>query len=77
MGFVRKMEKDIFTRACSGKTRGSCFKWKVHRFRSDIRKNFFMMRAVRHRKMFPREAVDVPSLGVFNVSLDGALSNLV
>jgi len=31
---------------------------------------------VRHWNMFPREAVDAPSLGVSKARLDGALSNL-
>ena len=32
---------------------------------------------VRHWNWLPREAVDAPSLEVFNARLDGALSNLV
>jgi len=35
------------------------------------------MRVVRHWHRLPREAVDVPSLEVFKVSLDGALSNVL
>ena len=35
------------------------------------------MRVVRHWNRLPREAVAVPSLAVFKVRLDGALSNLV
>ncbi|KFR11211.1 hypothetical protein N306_09593, partial [Opisthocomus hoazin] len=47
------------------------------RFRLDIRKKFFTMRVVKHWNRLPREAVDAPSLSVFKVRLDGALSNLV
>ncbi|KFR16625.1 hypothetical protein N306_04308, partial [Opisthocomus hoazin] len=47
------------------------------RFRLDIRKKFFTMRAVKHWNRLPREAVDAPSLEVFKARLDGALSNLV
>ncbi|KFW81167.1 hypothetical protein N305_06005, partial [Manacus vitellinus] len=43
----------------------------------DIRKEFFIVRVVRHWHRWPREAVDAPSLKVFQVRLDGALSNLV
>ncbi|KFM02776.1 hypothetical protein AS27_08024, partial [Aptenodytes forsteri] len=53
------------------------FKLKGGRFRLDIRKKFFTMRVMRHWNRLPREAVDAPSLEVFNVRLDGALSNLI
>ena len=35
------------------------------------------MRVVRQWKRLPREVVDAPSLEVFKVRLDGALSNLI
>jgi len=35
------------------------------------------MRVVGHWNRLPREAVDVPSLEIFKVRLDEALSNLV
>ncbi|KFR05352.1 hypothetical protein Y956_05148, partial [Nipponia nippon] len=53
------------------------FKLKEGRFRLDIRKKFFTMRVGRHWIRLPREAVDAPSLEVFKVRLDEALSNLV
>ncbi|KFP04388.1 hypothetical protein N300_01219, partial [Calypte anna] len=52
------------------------FKLKKGRFRLDIRKTFFTMRAVRHWNRLPREA-DAPSLEVFKARLDEALCNLV
>jgi len=36
-----------------------------------------MMRVVKQWNGFPREAVDVPSLEIFEVRLDRALSNLI
>jgi len=42
-----------------------------------IRKNFFVMRVVKHWNRLPREVVDALSLEAFKVRLDGALSNLV
>ncbi|KFQ95127.1 hypothetical protein Y956_03994, partial [Nipponia nippon] len=53
------------------------YKLKEGRFRLDIRKKIFTIRVVRHWNRLPREVVDAPSLEVFKVRLDGALSNLV
>ncbi|KFO53995.1 hypothetical protein N302_14582, partial [Corvus brachyrhynchos] len=53
------------------------YKLKKGMFKLDIRKKFFTVRVVRHWNMFPREAVDAPSLSVFSAKLDGALSSLV
>ena len=47
------------------------------RFRSDIKKQFFTLRVVRHWNRLPGEAVAAPSLAVSKARLDGALSNLV
>jgi len=52
-------------------------KLKEGRFRLGIRKTFFTMRVMRHWHRLPREVVDAPSLEVFKVRLDRALSNLV
>jgi len=62
---------------CSDRTRGNGSKLKEGRFRLDIRKKFFTMRAVKHGNRLPREAVAAPSLAVFKARLDGALSSLV
>ncbi|KFO73028.1 hypothetical protein N303_02816, partial [Cuculus canorus] len=53
------------------------YKLERGRFRLDIRRNFFMMRVVRHWHRLPREAVTAPSLEVFKARLDGALGSLV
>jgi len=73
-------EKDgdkVFSRACCYRKRGYGFKLKEGWFRLDIRKNFFMMRVVRHWNRLPREVTDAPSLETFQARLDGALSNLI
>ena len=76
-GACKKDRERLLTRACSDRTRGNSFKLKEGRFRLDIRKNFFTMRVVRHWNRLPREVVDAPSLEVFKVRLDGAVSNLM
>ena len=67
----------LFTRARSDRPRGNGFKLQEGRFRLEVRKKFFTVRAVRHWHRLPREVVDAPSLEVFKARLDGALSNLV
>ncbi|KFO65197.1 hypothetical protein N302_06856, partial [Corvus brachyrhynchos] len=46
------------------------------RFGLEIRKKFFTVR-VRHWNRLPSEAVDAPSLEVFQARLDGPLCSLV
>jgi len=75
-GADRKDGEGLFTRVCSGRTRGNGCKLKEGRLRLDIGKKFFTMRVVRPWPRLPGEAVDAPSLEVFKVRLDGALSNL-
>ncbi|KFQ12632.1 hypothetical protein N330_12271, partial [Leptosomus discolor] len=53
------------------------FKLKEGRFRLDIRKKFFTMRVVKHWHRLPREVVEAPSLEIFKIRLDGALSTLI
>ena len=67
----------LFSRACCGRTRHNGFKLQEGRFRLDIRKNFFVMRVVKHWNRLPKEVVDAPSLETFKVRLDRALSNLI
>ena len=76
-GACKKAGEGLFTRACTGRTRGNSFKLKNGRFRLDIRNKLFMMRVVRHWHRLPREAVAELSLAVFKARLDGALGNLV
>ena len=74
-GAYKKDGGRLFTKACSDRTMGNGFKLKEGRGRLNISGNFFMTR-VRHWNRLPRDVVDAPSLEVFKVRLDGALSNL-
>lgn len=56
--------------------KGNAFKL-VGRFRLDIEKKFFMVTLMRHWDMLPREAVGAPTMEMFKVRLNEALSNLV
>ena len=52
-------------------------KLKEGRFRLDIRKKFFTVRVVKCWNRLTREVVEAPSLEIFKVRMDGALSNLI
>ena len=69
--------KDGENKASCGRTRSNGFALREGRFRLDIRKKFFAMRALKHWSRLLREVADAPSLEVFKVRLDRALSNLV
>ena len=76
-GTYRKAGEGHFIRACSDRKRGNDLKLGEHRFRLDIRKEFFTVRVVRHWNTLPREVVDALLLEAFKAGHDGALSNLV
>jgi len=76
-GVYRKDGENTFSRACCDRTRNNSFKLREGRFRLDMRKTFFTIRVAKHWNRLLREVVEAPSLKVFKVRLDGALSNIV
>ncbi|KFV95958.1 hypothetical protein N326_09812, partial [Eurypyga helias] len=76
-GSYKEASGRLFTRVCSGRTRGNSFKLKEGRFTLDRRNKFFPERVMKHWNKLPREVVDAPPLEVFKARLDEALSNLV
>ena len=66
----------LFSVVPSNKTRGSGHKLKHKKFHLNM-KNFFTVRVTEHWSRLPREAVDSPSLEIFQTHLDEVLCSLL
>jgi len=60
----------------NNRTEGKGFKLKEGTFTSDVKRKFFIWRAVMHWNRLPREVVDAPSLQALKARLDGVLGSL-
>ena len=72
-----KVEDGLISQVISDGTRGDGRKLCQGRFRSDIKKNCFTERMVRHWDRLPRKVVESPSMEVLKNRGDVALRDVV
>ena len=67
----------MFSQALPGVTRNNGHKLAEGRFRLDIRRHYFRVRAARVWNQLPNKVVLAPTLGVFKRRLDRHLASVV
>ena len=76
-GDQKRLVETLFPLAPPGVTRNNGHKLLESRFRLDICKNYFTVRAARIWNQLPREVVLASTLGVFNRRLDAYLAGII
>ena len=76
-GDQKGLGETLFPLAPPGMTRNNGYKLLESRFRFDICKNHFTIRAARIWNQLPREVVLAPTLGVFKKRLDAYLVGII
>lgn len=76
-GAYEEEKTDFFAQSDNYRTRENSLELKKRRFILDVRNKFFTQMMVRPRNRLHREAVDTPSLKVFNDRLDKTLGSLI
>ena len=67
----------LFSVACSNRTKDNGQKLEHKKLYLNVTKNFFTFSVTEHWNRLPREAVESPSLEIFNTHLDTYLCNLL
>jgi len=67
----------LFSVVPSNRTRGNGHKLKQRKLQLNTRKNFFPLRVTEPWHRLPREAVESPSLAIFQTRLDKVLCSLL
>ena len=70
-------EASFYSVVCGDRTRGNGQKLQHRKFRTNVCKNFFMVRVTEHWNRLPREVVESPSMEIFKSRLDAYLCDLV
>jgi len=76
-GWCQEDGAKLFLVVPSDRTRGSEHKLKYRKFQLNMRKNFFPLRTTEHWNRLPREAVDSPTLEIFQTCLEVVLCSLL
>ena len=76
-GDQQAMGESLFPPSATGKTRNNGHKLTESRFRLDIRRHYFSVRAARSWNQFPRDVVLACTLRVFKRKLDSHLDGVI